>query len=69
MPEIPDFDQIAERMFDAMGENRRTRVEHYAQRLREIWNARGAADIAKVETEGHGATMKSLTGALRSLDR
>jgi hypothetical protein len=69
VPEVPDFDQIAEKMFDAMGRNRKERIEHYARRLREIWNARGAADIATVEAELPGASTQELGRALRSLDR
>lgn len=69
MSEVPDFDQIAERMFYAMGDNNRERIKHYAQRLREIWNARGAADMAKLEAELPAAFAEQLGRAVRSLDR
>jgi len=39
--------------------------------LRLVWNARGAADIAKMEWAFEGTTpsMKTLDWALRALDR
>lgn len=84
MPETPDFDQIAlkivERVFglaelDQPGLIIETRA--VAEQLRFVWNARGAADVAKLDTElsilmggtASGPYTKNLDRALRSLDR
>jgi hypothetical protein len=46
-----------------------------AEQLRLVWNARGAADLAKLEAvfladnDEHRPSMKNLNRALRSLDR
>jgi hypothetical protein len=87
MPESPDFEEWARQVHAAivlmqrdpdladMSERvARTGIEEL---LKRIWNARGAADIAKLETELSilmGATMagpyvKNLDRALRTLDR
>jgi hypothetical protein len=71
MPETPDFDQIASRIFSDHGQL------SIAKALRDVWNARGAADIVKLEAEltvMMGGTMsgpyvKNLERALRRLDR
>jgi hypothetical protein len=91
MPESPDFDQIARRLLDVVledvegldmmsaaqeGWSERV-IAQIAEQLRQIWNARGAVDIAKVEHELStmmGSTMagpycKNLDRALRALDR
>jgi hypothetical protein len=71
MPDTPDFDEIAQNMadLDAWGP--------IAEKLRQVWNARGAADIVKVESElstmmgstAAGPYCKNLDRALRTLDR
>ncbi len=75
MPETPDFDQIARTILEASdGEPGEGRI---AEQLRLVWNARGAADIAKIETElsmlmgptTAGPYVKNLDRALRTLDR
>jgi hypothetical protein len=74
MPDVPDFDQIAAPLAEYADDTRR---KHIAEQLRQVWNARGAADLAKIETELSilmGATMagpyvKNLDRALRKLDR
>lgn len=71
MPETPDFDAIARRIVEL------TDLSLIRQQLALIWNARGAADAAKIETElsmmmgTHmaGPYVKNLDRALRSLDR
>lgn len=70
MPETPDFRQMARDL---------TWTEDYGaspigaieEQLRLVWNARGAADIAKLEAafDGVQPSMKTLDHALRSLDR
>lgn len=70
MPETPDFDRLAARL---EGETR----DAIAEALRQIWNARGAADLATIETALHqligasssGLSIKHLDRALRTLDR
>jgi len=75
MPDSPDFDLIA--LDIAARAGRDDILPHIKDGLRLIWNARGAADIAKLDTELSmmmGATMagpyvKNLDRALRGLDR
>jgi hypothetical protein len=84
MPEPPDFDQIAQRLAmslpGAIGPPFVRLREQIAQELRLAWNARGAADIVRLEAElstedeSTGTTrrpfsVKRLYRALRSLDR
>lgn len=54
MPESPDFDAIARKHLDAIDEDlvdgRIDRlVTAFAEQLRLVWNARGAADLEKVK--------------------
>lgn len=72
MPESPDFDQMALAIADRFGQDEESMpraVADIAEQLRQVWNARGAADIAKLETAVPGASTKVLAVALRSLDR
>lgn len=73
--QTPNFDQIARVLVTACdGPTAEMRI---AEELRLMWNARGAADVAKVEatlTSLMGATacgpyLKNLDRALRGLDR
>jgi len=73
MPEIPDFDQIAmDLLVQTDGDLGVTEV---AEELRQVWNARGAADLAKLEWAFDPAvsngqpSMKLLDQVLRTLDR
>jgi hypothetical protein len=80
MPETPDFDAIAEtcvryvesHMLDVVGSVssndpvRGTVVRRIAEQLRQIWNARGAADIAILESYGYA---QHLAAELRTVDR
>jgi hypothetical protein len=72
MPESPDFEQLARQFFiDYRGDP----IVALAEQLRQVWNARGAADIATLETVVPTLTtvrpgaMKTLDAALRALDR
>jgi hypothetical protein len=82
MPDAPDFDQITRTVLRAISDNIRGECPPLAfgpvrSALVQIWNARGAADLAKVDAELSmmmGATMagpyvKNLDRALRGLDR
>jgi hypothetical protein len=90
VPDTPDFEQIARRVVDAVDSHvhdsvipiksdpvRETVVRQVAEQLRQVWNARGAADIARLETElsslmgvtAAGQYVKNLDRALRTLDR
>ena len=77
MPETPDFDRIARRLLVLDHENRigdalDTFATEIADQLRQVWNARGAADCAKLDVMFDAPTLpsvKSLDHALRSLDR
>lgn len=72
MPETPDFLAIARDVF-----MRDEPIPAMAEQLRLIWNARGAADVTKLEAElsslmgvtAAGPYVKNLDRALRSLDR
>jgi hypothetical protein len=77
---IPDFDQIARRLFallDLRAEDENTisaQVNVAAEQLRLVWNARGAADIAKLETEMMGDetadwVRELIDREIRTLDR
>jgi hypothetical protein len=77
MPESPDFEQMARPLFEKLSDtmdpdNAREMV---LEQLRRVWNARGAADIATLETVVPTLTtvrpgaMKTLDAALRALDR
>jgi len=80
MPE-PDFDQIAARLFDAAchAEDDPATGEHaIAEQLRQVWNARGAADLAATDSpdvlqardyDNADATYRTIQRALKSLDR
>ena len=78
MPETPDFETLARKIGESLtvadlDEARAT----FAESLRLVWNARGAADMAKVESElaqqmgatASGPYVKNLDRALRGLDR
>ena len=78
MPEPPDFEQLAQDLAETIRGERTDRdmERRLAEQLRQVWNARGAADIAKLEwvfdpeVPSYGPpSMKTLDRALRSLDR
>jgi hypothetical protein len=74
MPASPDFDQFAQQTV-ARGFDEGDLVRAIAEHLRLAWNARGTADIAKVDaTLAYDGTSRTgldamLDRALRSLDR
>jgi hypothetical protein len=71
MAETIDFDVIAGRIVEL------TDVRLIRDQLRQIWNARGTVDIAKIEFElahtmgdtARGPHIKHIDCALRTLDR
>ena len=71
MPDTIDFDATARRIAEL------TDLAHVRAELLRIWNARGAADIARIDTElatlmgatASGPYCKKLDLALRALDR
>ena len=81
MPETPNFELIARQIhFAATGETLvliNDDILPIADQLRLIWNARGAADLAMLETTlsslmgstASGPYLKNLDRALRQLDR
>ena len=74
MPETPDFDQIAKSHLQQVAKDLvQTSLahKHVVDQLRLVWNARGAADIAKIEADVslEDVYVKNLDRALRSLDR
>lgn len=92
MAEAPDFDQIARQLAVSHTDRpnikgvdelvlmvaEMTALAHsIAEQLRLVWNARGAADIVKIEADlssmmgvtASGPYVKNLDRALRSLDR
>ena len=72
MPQTPDFAAMAARLIGVRGDPvLRARI---ADERRPTWNARGAADIAKLEAEIPNVWTTAepagvLTRALRALDR
>lgn len=85
MPETPDFDAIALRLTAAVAvlpiplEAAHALVTEVREQLRLVWNARGAADVARVDAtlpllyldqrNLDGWIAKHLDQALRKLDR
>lgn len=72
MPEIPDFDQLARRLIDGSDWSI-IDSEHIcaiAEQLRQVWNARGAADLSMLEAEGYisGAYVPDVARAIKKLD-
>jgi len=72
-PETPDFAKLA-RAFSADGPaaedpNREERTALIADLLRQIWNARGDADVAQVNGSLLTGNVPKLVDAIRSLDR
>lgn len=72
MAETPDFEQLARQLVDRVPlidvNWKRYTVANIAEQLRLVWNARGAADIAKLE-ELQVIPDDVSDDALRSLDR
>jgi hypothetical protein len=77
MPETPDFESLARRIAHFFSPAAQGDALDPAQALRLVWNARGAADIAKLDVElsqvmgvsAAGPYVKNLDRALRTLDR
>jgi hypothetical protein len=84
MPETPDFKKLAHEIAAQILSHRDDQhvvvvaiAEDLEEQLRQVWNARGAADLAKIESEltsqmgatASGPYLKNLDRALRSLDR
>jgi len=80
MPETPDFDQIALALMAFVNDHPRLSDQNMravAEQLRLVWNARGAADVTKLERElsalmgstAAGPYVKNLDRAIRALDR
>jgi hypothetical protein len=78
MPETPDFEQIAHSIAMSVptvtGQAFILHRTHIAQQLRAIWNARGAADVATIETTlssamGAGAAAPYVENLVKTLDR
>lgn len=74
MPEPPDFDQIALQLVTQGQARDQVAI---IEQLRQVWNARGAADRATLDAElssqmgatAAGPYVKNLDRALRMLDR
>ncbi len=83
MPESPDFDAIARALMTLASKDGTivsTTAHELIEQLRQVWNARGAADALAVDWEAHrvheeatrtGRTdlVMNLGTAIRSLDR
>lgn len=67
MSEIPDFKQIAQDCLLRPDED----SGYVAEQLRQIWNARGAADLTMLKAEGYisGAYVPDVARAIKKLDR
>jgi len=76
VPETPDFAALADKIANYFKTDRGLDARDPATVLKEIWNARGAADIAKIEQElstimgstAAGPYLKVLSRSLRGLD-
>jgi hypothetical protein len=77
MAEPIDFDQIAREFLDGTFLHGRPLAQDIAEQFRQVWNARGAVDITKIEHElsammgptAAGPYLKNLNRALLALDR
>jgi hypothetical protein len=77
MAETPDFEALARRIEHFFSPAVQGDAIDPADALRQVWNARGAADIVKLEAEltsqmgatASGPYVKNLDRALRTLDR
>jgi len=76
MPETPDFKKLAHDIAATILSHRddfvvTANAGYVEEQLRLVWNARGAADIAKIEADVslEDVYVKNLDRALRSLDR
>ena len=86
MPETPDFDAMALGIVDRVESHirpdfnlgahdedpvRETVIRRIAEQFRQVWNARGAADIATVDASVYvdAVLARVLDQQLRSLDR
>ena len=73
LPESPHFERLAGDLLRAWlaSDRDHASVGAVAEQLRLVWNARGAADLAKIEAMqvAQPLSMKGLDRALRSLDR
>jgi hypothetical protein len=79
MPESPDFQEWARQVHaaivlmqrdpDLADMSERVARNGIEELLKRIWNARGAADLAKLEADFPGTVTKMIDRALRSLDR
>ena len=65
MPETPDFDQIARQAISGS----EFHIRRVAEQLRQVWNARGAADVAQVNASLLTGNVPTLVEKLRRLDR
>lgn len=76
MPETPDFEKLARQFSpDGAGLTEADKAREakmtplVADLLRQVWNARGAADVAAMETSHANYDWSELEAAIRSLDR
>ncbi len=83
MPESPDFEQIAQALVEELGTPAIYDVQHVrriVEQLRQVWNARGAADLkefdAAIATQlqadaSHQTNidLNAVAHAIRSVDR
>lgn len=69
MPETPDFDALTTRLTKALGfSGFGGPPDTIREALKDVWNARGAADIAEVELLDEAPASLTVS-AIRSLDR
>ena len=54
MAEIPNFEQMALTVGNAIGATGGTAVAPIASALRDVWNARGAADVEQIPEPEEG---------------
>ncbi len=74
-----DFEQLAESIIDmaqidewpafSQGAQRTTAVNAIVSQLRQVWNARGAADVFKVNASMLTGNVVKVVDAIKALDR
>jgi hypothetical protein len=68
--QVPDFDEIAKQVLREQGIHEDYAGQlHIANALKEVWNARGAADLTLLTEHFNEAPADLVASAIRSLDR
>jgi hypothetical protein len=69
----PDFDRLADvclsRVYDARGDGLLAEHGHVVEALRQVWNARGDADLEQLQQVATYAPFDAVTRIIKAVDR